>query len=270
MSVSENGFTKSYRSKWEHPAFRNYAEAAVWAWMCDCAAWRRRRLSTKFGPVTLERGQLLIAQRNIARDFEMGRKKVRLLVQRLVQENMISLISGHPAANAGTICTILNYDKYQLINGTDADDGAHLPPEEGPPRAHLGPTWGPQEKEGNESKEEKKEEKAPSGATSTGYRFAGETVRLNEKNYTEWQRMCPTLDALNLFEGTLIGRDLWYQDRPAEERKNWFLPTSNYMRNQDRKAAIDQKGGARRAVEPHWAGDDYIDPSELPTLDHYL
>lgn len=264
--MSDNGFTKSYRGKWEHPAFRNYAEAALWAWMCDAAAWRRRTFPTKFGRVTLERGQLLFAQNVVAKRFKMGRTVVRRILKTLTDLNMIRTETDHPAANAGTIITIVNYDKYQL----SAEQENEEQPTSDQPLTNLQPTSNQQEKEEKESKEKKKEEKAPAGAASKEYRFAGETVKLNEKNYTEWQAMCPNLTRLDLFDGALIGRDIWYRDQPEGVRKNWFMPTSNYLRNEDRKAAKEEQTARGKPPERHWAGDDYIDPSDLPTVDHYL
>ncbi|MPY76127.1 MAG: hypothetical protein GEU87_17930 [Alphaproteobacteria bacterium] len=262
--MSDNGFTKSYRRRWNHPAFRDYVEAAVWAWMTDTAAWQPKRLASKFGPVNLERGQLLISERGIAKKFRMGRKAFRGILQRLVDEQMVVLNSNHPAPNAGTIVTIINYNKYQShVMATD-DDPTHRSGNCEPPENHLRTTSGPQGKGEKERKEEKKQEGAPDGATAgRAYAFERTTVRLTHQHYREWQKMCPTLVKLELFDGTLISRDQWYE-RPEniDKRKRWFYPTSNYMRTQDQKAAValQTSSGRGRPAQPHWVGEDYIAP----------
>jgi hypothetical protein len=107
------GFTKSYPGKWDHPIFRNKQEAGVWAWMCDEAQPEDNQISTKFGPVNLKRGELLIAERAIAEDFGLHRNTVRALLHRMVSDGMIELSKGRCPASAGTVVKVVNYDAYQ-------------------------------------------------------------------------------------------------------------------------------------------------------------
>ena len=107
------GYARAYRNRWIHPAFRNKQEAAIWCWMTDTAAYSSHRIATSFGPVDLQRGQLLAAERTIAKDFCLHRNAVRRFIQLLIDEGMITLKRDHRARNAGTIITVVNYDKYQ-------------------------------------------------------------------------------------------------------------------------------------------------------------
>lgn len=107
------GFTLSFRRKWDNPIFRSKQEAAVWAWMCDTAQWQDRIMPTKFGVVTLRRGELLIAEREIADDFGLGRTALRTLFQRMAELDMVEFIRDRCPQRAGTVVRLVNYDAYQ-------------------------------------------------------------------------------------------------------------------------------------------------------------
>lgn len=118
--VNTGGFTRSYRRKWEHPAFRSKQEAAVWAWMCDIAQWQPSRISTRLGPVTLERGELLFSERMLEDEFGLHRNAVRRLLSVMEKERMIAIIKDRCPHRCGTVASIVNYDKYQVV-GCDVD-----------------------------------------------------------------------------------------------------------------------------------------------------
>ncbi len=86
---------------------------------------------------------------------------------------------------------------------------------------------------------EKKME-APDGA----YAFAGKVVRLKPDQFGRWKKSCPDLD----LTARLQQRDDWLSTKADEHtRKNWFIPTSNWLANLQQKAAA-----AERA--PVWDG----------------
>lgn len=109
----DGGFTISWRRKWDNPIFRNKQEAAVWVWMCDKAQWEPVRYRSKFGPISLERGELVIAERELAEDFGMHRNTLRSLIQRIADDGMITLIRDRIPHRAGTIVRIEKYEEYQ-------------------------------------------------------------------------------------------------------------------------------------------------------------
>lgn len=111
------GYVLAWRSKWEHPVFRRKQEAAVWAWMCETAQWQDYRMPTKFGPISLKRGELVIAEREVAEDFGLHRNTLRALIQRMVDEGMICLIRDRIPSRAGTIVSIVKYEQYQQVDG---------------------------------------------------------------------------------------------------------------------------------------------------------
>lgn len=131
---NDGGYTRQYRRLWSHPAFRNKVEAAVFAWLLATAQWRDTCMQTRFGPVRLRRGEVLIAERELAEDFGLARKTLRDLLARMAEMGMIALIRGDGRApqRAGTILQVCNYDIYQLpADGTSLgttnghDEGPH-------------------------------------------------------------------------------------------------------------------------------------------------
>ncbi|MFD1623897.1 hypothetical protein [Azospirillum griseum] len=150
---AEGGYTRQYRRLWDNPVFRSKQEAAVFSWMLAAAQWRDGRISTKYGPVRLETGELLIAERSLAEEFGLHRNTMRNLIQRMVDDGMIALFRDRCPQNAGTIARIMNYKEYQ---GIDGDFG----PQEDRLKTTSGTSSGPQEdrfrtknKEGNTVKE---------------------------------------------------------------------------------------------------------------------
>jgi hypothetical protein len=111
----DGGYTRQYRRIWSHPAFRTKQEAAVFSWLKDAAQWRDTCLQTRFGPVKLRRGEVLIAERELSEDFGLARNTLRALLERMVGMGMVTLVrDGRAPQRAGTVLQVCNYDTYQL------------------------------------------------------------------------------------------------------------------------------------------------------------
>lgn len=158
----EGGYIRLYRRVWENPVFRTKQEAAVFVWMVCAAQWRETTIKTKWGPVDLGVGELIIAERGLADDFGLHRNTLRALLQRLVDSHTIELFSDRCPYHAGTICRVLNYAEYQRLmdvseegqdrskTDTEADAG---------PIKDRSRTKNKEEKEGKEEKDIKGERK---------------------------------------------------------------------------------------------------------------
>lgn len=109
------GFTKSYRSKWENPTFRNLLEVGIWSWICDTAVWQETRIRFNGELITLQRGQLITSIRFIAKGFCISEQAARTFLDHINTDGMINTQATH----RGTIITICNYDKYQSNENTD-------------------------------------------------------------------------------------------------------------------------------------------------------
>lgn len=152
-----SGYARAHRGRWEHPLFKSKQEAAVWAWMCDTARWRAHTFQTRFGVVTLERGQILVSERTVAEDFGLGRQQVRRLMDSLEITSMIARNSTHKASRAGTIVTIVNYEKYQSDNDDTADVATQGQPKR-QPKTNPRPTQDQPTREEREKREYREEE----------------------------------------------------------------------------------------------------------------
>lgn len=110
-----SGYTLSYRDKWQHPVFRNLREAGMWSWLCDTAVWKKTKVRFNGILIELDRGQLATSVRFMSNGFEVGEQLTRTFLQNLEKEGMINTRPTH----WGTIITICNYDKYQLLENSD-------------------------------------------------------------------------------------------------------------------------------------------------------
>jgi hypothetical protein len=79
--------------------------------------------------------------------------------------------------------------------------------------------------------------------------FQGNTIKLNEADYTRWQKAfknIPNLDAV------LQSRDDWLTyDADPKTRKRWYISTSAYLTKMDAKTArdLDRDDLGRRVTE---------------------
>lgn len=143
-----SGYSLSYRSKWNHPLFRDLREAGIWAWLCETAVWKDCRINFNGEIVSLKRGQIITSVRFIAAGFKVGEQVIRTLMDRMETDKMITRQPTHK----GTIITICNYDKYQIGGDTDNTQSNDQPTQ----TQHTGNT---NKKEGNKDKEGMKEER---------------------------------------------------------------------------------------------------------------
>ena len=107
--MSDQGWTKSYRRKWKHPIFRNFREAAIWAYLTDNAAWRSDTTFFEGRKIELERGQIAVSERFLAEGFCCDRQVIRRTIGRLQSEQMIT----RTTTQGITLITICNYGNYQ-------------------------------------------------------------------------------------------------------------------------------------------------------------
>jgi hypothetical protein len=117
-----SGYVRLYRSLvTEHPAFRNDSEALAFAWLVAKAAWQPTRVRYKERILRLERGQLAISQRDMARSLDRDKAWVERLWKRLKAEAMIRVDSEAGVA----LITICKYEEYQARGvGREALDEA--------------------------------------------------------------------------------------------------------------------------------------------------
>jgi len=109
-----SGYVRIHRSLIGHPAFRNDAEAMAFAWLVTKAQWKPTRVRYKERAIVLNRGQLAISQRDMARALDRDKAWIERLWKRLRAEAMIEV--GSEAGVA--VITICKYAQYQATSAT--------------------------------------------------------------------------------------------------------------------------------------------------------
>lgn len=111
------------------PAYKAAFPFMVWLWMCSEAAHREREVFIKGHCINLVRGQLVIAERYLAKKANWTRKAARIFLARLARHDMVrlstvardgQLILDFDCSKRGpgkgptiTVVTLCNYNIYQ-------------------------------------------------------------------------------------------------------------------------------------------------------------
>jgi hypothetical protein len=109
-----SGYAHIHRRVLAHPVFRNESEALAFVSLILKAAWKATRVRYKDRVLTLQRGQVAISQRDMARALDRDKAWIERLWKRLRAEAMIEVASEAGVA----VITICNYDDYQAERGT--------------------------------------------------------------------------------------------------------------------------------------------------------
>ena len=99
MPETNGGFVLIHRSILDNPTFRDIGEAMFFAFLVLKANWRdgERRYDERV--YKLERGDLVLGERKLAEGFGWTRKKVRGVISRLEDADMITQKRAQHGAN---------------------------------------------------------------------------------------------------------------------------------------------------------------------------
>ena len=89
MSDDSGGYVRIYRSILENPTFRNAEEAMFFAYLVLKANWRSGERRYDDRVYRLDRGEMVIGTRKLAKEFGWSHKKVRTLIKRLIDWKMV-------------------------------------------------------------------------------------------------------------------------------------------------------------------------------------
>jgi hypothetical protein len=104
-----SGYVRIHRSLSGHHAFRNDAEAMVFAWLVMRAAWQPTKVRYKDRVLFLDRGQLAVSVRDLARAMDRDKAWIERLLKRLKSETMIATRNE----TGVSVITICNYNTFQ-------------------------------------------------------------------------------------------------------------------------------------------------------------
>ncbi len=149
MSDSNGGYARIYRSIFDNPTFRNAGEAMFFAYLVLKANWRAGERRYDDRVYKLERGELVIGTRKLAKEFGWSHKKVRTQIKRLIDWKMVGTEWAQHGAQRAPVITICNYERFQALASERAQGGAHqghkggTPKKEGKEKESKKPTSGP-------------------------------------------------------------------------------------------------------------------------------
>ncbi len=163
MPDDNGGYVRIYRSILENPTFRNAEEAMFFAYLVLKANWRSGERRYDDRVYRLDRGEMVIGTRKLAKEFGWSHKKVRTLIKRLIDWKMVGTKWAQHGAQRAPVITICNYEKFQAPAGEWAQG-----------RAQEGHKGGTPKKEGKEGEERKKPTSGPiSPALSSDHHLTG-------------------------------------------------------------------------------------------------
>lgn len=212
-----SGFVKLYRRILDNPVFKSDAEAMAFAWLILRASWQDTEVRYKGQIVTLERGQLTVSARDMAKALEWSKSRVCRFLNTLKERDMIDYVGG-------THANVINVRNYEAFQSNSKTDGTPV----GQPAGQERDSSGTQNKEEKEIKEDKK---------NNDYAFTGKIVRLSQSDFNRWQKSYSGVDLMALLQT----RDDWLRDQPAKDQKNWFQSTSNWLANKNQAAAVQSR-----------------------------
>lgn len=213
-----SGFTFIHRRVLRHPVFRNEAEALAFVWLIMRAAWQPTKVRYKDRLISLQRGQVAVSQRDMARALDRDKAWVERLWKRLKDEAMVEAVPEAGREAGVSVLNICNYNDYQSFQNKSEAAG------EAEARQARGTE---QEIEGNKETKEKKD----GGA---GYAFEGKVIRLKSTDLERWRK---TFHAIPDIVAELTSIDGWLFNTPTVDRKKWFHQVQG-MLNKKHQAAM--------------------------------
>lgn len=116
------GYIKLYRNIQKHWTWTDkpYDKARAWIDICLSASYHDSKVMAGGVLVKIPRGSWFTSIRSLQKRWGWGERKTRAFLQALVQDEMLTLTT----TPRGTVLTLVNYEKYQGLNGADADTDA--------------------------------------------------------------------------------------------------------------------------------------------------
>lgn len=90
---------------------------------------------------------------------------------------------------------------------------------------------------------------APSKPEVKNYAFEGKVIRLNQKDFDNWQKAYPDL---NLY-AECLQRDAYLAKQPPDEQKRWYVSTSAYfIKQNERRKLQNREFGDEQESDEDW------------------
>jgi DNA-binding transcriptional regulator YhcF (GntR family) len=118
----ERGFIKIWRKTVDSGLLQMHGTLAMLVHLLMNATHKPVKRGTKYGIVSLERGQGVLAIRTLAKDLKLSVQSTRTSLERLKNMEILTLQSTHHYS----IYTVVNYDKYQSVSEEVTHSATHL------------------------------------------------------------------------------------------------------------------------------------------------
>lgn len=115
--MDNTGYCLAYRRAWNHEAFNDLLEAAIWNFLYQNAFYEDGERTFNGVVYHVRRGQIVTTPRFLAKGFRISESNARRVIQKLIKLKTIKTQTTTKA----TIITICNYDKFQLPLKTNED-----------------------------------------------------------------------------------------------------------------------------------------------------
>jgi len=241
------GYVAMSRDWQDHDIFAGdeFSRRDAWAWLIANAAWRTEAVVIGRRKVEIQRGEMTHSVRFLAEKWGWSKSAVARFLTKLQKEKMVEIRAVTSGTVSGTVCgtetgtvqsviSICNYDKFQTPGKGERDSSGDSQ------RDSL------RDKE-EEYKPVKPEEEVTAQKGAAPLVFQGKVVRLNQRDFDEWQANFPDLD----LRAVLQARDDWLATEADEQlRKKWYIATSNYLANQQQKAKAARRQASRGLEMP--------------------
>ena len=217
------------RSVWDHAMFgkaRAFSELEAWLWLLSSAVWGPRKVRLGNRVVCLQRGQLIHSLRFLASRWGWSPMKASRFLGCLEDEGMVS----QKRDADGTLITVNNYDKYQIVGLPKEEDARHETRQQRDADETLTRQQRDKEKEGKEGEEGKKD--SGGADAQPEYAFEGQTVKLTAKDVAQWRKAYPHIVDLM---AELQAADDYYTDNPPADGK-WYFRVSNWLKRANNEA----------------------------------
>jgi hypothetical protein len=117
---NKQGFILLHRKIWESKDFNSTLETVIFIYLLSKACHEPTKVLYRRKRISLQRGEVCIALRDLAKKFEITVKRTRTIINNLVRaQNMAQRL-----AQTLSVYSIVKYDKYQKLDKSKAQEKA--------------------------------------------------------------------------------------------------------------------------------------------------
>lgn len=110
---SKSGFVLLYRKIFNSTDFKNQLDTSVFIYLMSMASHEPVEVIYRCKKIFLNRGEVCIAERDLAKKFDITKSKVKSIIRRLINNHNLT----QRTTKRLSVYAIVKYDKYQANRG---------------------------------------------------------------------------------------------------------------------------------------------------------